>query len=329
MMPIIFASTVFNKSQWPEIMLLAYSLRSWGGDFNSNSVWAFTPVDNWKESFPPPGVRDHLDSLGVCVVPFSLRSTVQKISPVCPDALKDGVLDFPFVPKVLAAAEAELAVAGTDSLLVWMDSDTFFVREPSALNLQPRKLIGGCPVHHRLIGSPWGHPPDEFWQLIYQRCGVSTERLFSVQTVVEAERIWPYFNAGLLTVRPQAGLLQRWRDHLLRLWNDPAFTVFYNRNPLYRIFMHQAVLAGSLLAEVGKNKITNLSSTPSRGTQKLSPYNYPLNLHHKIPADRRAADLNDLVSIRYDSLDFLRDMKGWETMTSAPALQKWLCETMQ
>jgi hypothetical protein len=58
-------------------------------------------------------------------------------------------------------------------------------------------------------------------------------------------------------------------------------------DPLHRIFLHQAVFR-ALIAGVREG----------RGVRMLPPsYSYPYNLQEKVPEERRASRLNDLVSI--------------------------------
>lgn len=78
---------------------------------------------------------------------------------------------LPFATKVSAAAEAERLSRGKADILVWLDHDTVFAREPSELRLPPGALIGARPVHHRLIGPLWDGDPDQYWAAVYRVCG--------------------------------------------------------------------------------------------------------------------------------------------------------------
>ncbi|MEX1248314.1 MAG: hypothetical protein WEA61_07505 [Anaerolineales bacterium] len=63
-------------------------------------------------------------------------------------------------------------------------------------------------MDHRLIGSHYAQPPDAFWRRIYELCGVGEDRFSPMRTSLEEEPIRPYFNAGMLAVPPEGGLLQ-------------------------------------------------------------------------------------------------------------------------
>ena len=69
-----------------------------------------------------------------------------------------------------------------------------------------------------------------------------------MKTHVDGNTIRPYFNAGHLAVRPEKRLLRKWSETFLELYKAPEFQRFY-ADGRYRIFMHQAVLSGVILAE--------------------------------------------------------------------------------
>ena len=133
--------------------------------------------------------------------------------------------EFPFAVKVFAAAAAESLARGQADYLAWMDSDSIVVSEPKALLLSDGKDLGYRPVDHTLIGSPYDAPIDRFWESIYRHCGVPESRgfPFPMVTSVDERRIRPYFNAGLLVVRPERGLLQSWRERFHRLYGEACF----------------------------------------------------------------------------------------------------------
>jgi hypothetical protein len=161
--------------------------------------------------------------------------------------------------------------------------------------LPARTQYGYRPVHHANIGSVWKSPPDDFWTAIYRHCKVAQNRLFPMDTCVRDTTIRPYFNAGCQITRPQNGLFSRWRDCFRRLYRHPDFRPFF-ANPLYRIFMHQAVLAGVVLSRFSLAQLHELPES----------YNYPLHLHTEYPPEFRPKKLNELVTCRYETFDELK-----------------------
>ncbi len=81
---------------------------------------------------------------------------------------------------------------------------------------------------------------------------------------------------------------------------------------LYRFFVHQAVLAGTILTLADYRELREL------------PYlmNYPLHIHAQYPADRRPASTNETRACRYD---VFFEEEGWERgIAIHEPLSSWL-----
>jgi hypothetical protein len=282
---VVFATCAADRDEACEAVLLASSVRTFGGALRSGTLRVLRPA---MSTAVDERLEGRLAAMGAETVSFTLD---------------DDEPDVPYAAKVAAAALAEAQADGEADLLVWMDPDTLVLQEPDMLLLPEGAVVGWRPVHHRLVGSPIDEPPDPFWSLVYERLGVEDEAVFSVTTAVDGRRIRPYFNAGLLVVRPQAGILRRWHDAFARLCDDAALRAFFIEDPLYHTFFHQAVLAACLLAAVPRSEMLELPPLA----------NYPLHLLESIPAERRPWSLNDLVTCRYDSLDVLL-ARGWRAI---------------
>ena len=116
------------------------------------------------------------------------------------------------------------------------------------------------------------------------------ERVFAMKPVVEDLLMRPYFNAGILVTRPESGLLRRWYATFLELYQAPAFQAFYQQNPRYTIFMHQAVLAGVVLSQLERGELLELPDT----------YNYPVHLFASDTTSKRPAGMEALVTFRHE-----------------------------
>jgi len=282
---IVFATTPAAGGDDREAVLLANSLRRNGGRMADCPFWVMV-----AESTP---LRQNT------------AAALAKARAHCiPYVVPEPASGFPFAHKVFAAGAAEeKAQAGGYDLLVWMDPDTLILREPREFILENTRQLGCRPVHLTLMSSLFDQPLDEFWGAIYRECGVIESNVFPIKTVVDHQYIRPNFNAGLMVVRPRLGLLQTWARHFENLYQDPFFKSFYDRNALYRIFIHQCVLAGSILEKLAQDQIRDFSSG----------LNYPLHIHNKMPDDVRADSWNRLVTVRYDSLDFF-EHPNWQGM---------------
>ena len=277
MKDLIFAFMLGNGEAETDALRLARSIRAFGGQFCFNPIWM---LSQRSEDDLPEVTRQGLYSLGVRLITFDMD----------PEAVH-----FPFADYVTAAAIAEGLAQAETSFLAMMATDTLVLQTPSACLLPAGKSLGACPVHLKLLGSGYNDPIDEFWSLIYRHCQVDLEQVFPLQTIVDEQLVRAYFNAGLLVVRPERGLLRAWQADFDHCYHLPEFEPFYTMNVLYDIFMHQAVLAGSILS----------SLKPEEFQQLPFEMNYPLHLHTRVAAARRPASLDQLITCRYEDYDEL------------------------
>jgi hypothetical protein len=224
------------------------------------------------------------------------------------------VASFPFAGKVVASAAAESFYAGVSSQLVWMDAGALVINPLDQLLLTKGIQLGYRPVDHLLIGSPYDQPVDPFWEYIYSACGVRDEDIYPMVTSTDQVQMRPYINAGMLVVRPENKLLQGWRDTFLGIYQDDDLIKRYEKQNLYRIFIHQAVLAGCVISGIQQKETTELPHF----------VNYPLHMHSEYPKQMQPANMNQLISFRYEQY-FTKP--NWKKILPAePPLGEWLLE---
>jgi hypothetical protein len=277
MQPLVFAVLAYPGQTDAEALLLIRSLRTWGGAFSSSPVRVVYPHS--APGFSPP-IADELNRLNAQLLPV-------KIDPAAPR--------FPFAFKVRAAGIVEEAARGQVDLLALLDPDTLIVGNLQPLRLPVGKHVGYRPVHHTLIGSVYSQPLDAYWQLVYRSCDVPSERVSPMNTCTRDHVIRPYFNAGSLVVRPEAGILRRWSETFFRLYQTADFLDFYAQDRRYAIFTHQTILSGVILAALPPDSLCQLPPT----------VNYPLHLHDDLPVEEQVDALDDLVTCRYEELSIL------------------------
>lgn len=281
-----------------ETLLMVRSLRRFGGRQKDTPVMVMTPR-------PAPlstGACHALEALDAEIIPFDVPREA---------------LDFPFGAKVFAAAAAEARAEGRCQTLAWMDSDTLFAGDPTSLALKPGCALACRPVMLKNISSLAGEPVNPFWQALFAACATPLESLPPCATLVDGVPIRPQYNAGLLALRPERGLLRAWRDHFARLYPDPVFAPFYEQHRLYRIFIHQAVLAAVLLARLKPDEICDPGPR----------FNHPVFLDaKKLLNDVSSAA--EVITFRIDSFEFFTEAP-WRAQTFFPAhLQGWLEEQL-
>jgi hypothetical protein len=296
MFEMAFASLAGTAAQARHALLLAQSLRAFGGGIAGSPVMALIPV----AGVLGPELEAGLLACDADIVPFALPSPLDKV---------------PLAERAAGAAQAEMTAQEIARLLVWLDSDSLILREPLGLRIPPEARIGCRPVDLRLIGSSWDEEPDAFWEAIYAACGVKRDNIFPVKTTVEGQAIRAYFNAGCLVVRPEARLLRRWQAAILTLVGRDEFGALSGRE---RLFFHQAVLTGTLLATLTREEIAQMPPAVS----------YPLHLHERISKERRPVSLQDVESCRYESVfdndDWARRVPVDDELRAWLEARRWL-----
>ncbi len=272
MKDLIFTFMLGSGEEVRDALRLARSIRTFGGELSFNPIWM---LSRRSEDELPEETRQELYAVGARLIGYDMD----------PEEAK-----FPFAAYVMAASLAEGLAQGESSFLAVMATDTLIVQPPTRLILPGGKSLGCCPVHLKLLGSGYNLAVDEYWGLVYRACRVQEERIFNVQTVVDEQDVRAYFNSGLLVVRPERGLLRAWKAEFDRLSHLPEFEAFYQQDELYRIFMHQAVLAGCILSSLKQEEIEIYPAE----------VNYPLHLQARLSLERRPRDLSQLITCRYE-----------------------------
>jgi len=292
---LIFAFMQAYRGDERESLMLARSLRRFGGRLAAHPLWMMMPEG--LEQVSRPALRA-LGDLGVRVHRFELPAES---------------LEFTFGGKVHAAAAAEDLASNQADVLVWMDSDTVFAGEPAEVLLAADVSLGYRPVMLKNISSLHGQPVDDFWSFIYEGCGTPALRVFPMTTAVDRVRIRAQFNAGIMSVRPRKQLLRTWRDRFERLHMQPQLAAWYREDALYRIFVHQSILSATLLAVLDRDEMRDLGPR----------LNFPIFVG---PPPGGAPDA---VSFRYDEFEQFKK-PGWEEEVALPEPFKgWLQEQVR
>lgn len=285
-----FAFVLSSTAPPREASILAESIRTFGGAFAGSRILALVPEGNLP--WVPAGVE---------AVTYAMGPAERA---------------FPLADKPLACAAAEAAVEGCAHLLVFLAPDSVVVQEPLELILPAGAGLGCRPVDLALIGPRWDQPVTPYWRAVYQFCETPVERLFPVVSSVDQVRLRAYFNAGMMVVRPERGLLRRWAHNFLRHYRRPDFKAFCREDEAYAICLHQAMLAGTALAMLEPHEIHLLPAW----------VNYPLHLHDQYPAELRPPTVNDLITFRSD--DYSCDPTWLRRLPVREPLRSWLAERL-
>ena len=269
---IIFATYAETDEELRHALYLAESIRDYAGQYRKAPIWVYV-----AETFAPTDalVTKTLEELGV-----EIRTSRT------PEASRR----FYYAGKTLASGLAETAAAKKASLLVWMDEDTIILQEPDALALPDRIGLAYRHVMHNRSGTLYGQPPNEFWSRIYEKLDIDDSLLFPMVTPADQQTINAYFNAGLLVVRPEHGILRAWGESFKVLYEDSALASMCDDDVTNRIFLHQTALVGAVLHTLKKHEMVELSEQ----------YNYPIFFHQQFDATAAFESIEDVVTLRYD-----------------------------
>jgi hypothetical protein len=244
-----------------EVLLLCGTIREFAGRF------ADAPIHVYQPRVSGPLRRETIAQLE--------RLRVERHI----ETLNVEVQNYAIGNKIFAAADAEQRLR--EDTLVFFDSDTVVVNEPSAFALDAQVDVALRPVDQKLSGSTGpADGNDAYWRRLYALCGIDDERF--VHTTLDGERVRAYYNAGLVCVRRSAGLFDAWRDHFRRLVRARHIPGGGMR------FVDQLALAAAVTAH------------PSRAVSVFDVrYNYPLPLRPRLPRDARETPLSTLVHLHY------------------------------
>jgi len=276
--------------------LLVRSLRRFGGSLCDMQVHSFAPR-------PGRGISREtaaeFEALGVVHDERPLNNTH-------PDyALANKV-------RVCATAERELDA----EVLVFADSDQLFFGEPNALRLGADEDAAVQPEPMRWIGagSP-DHAEYSIWQALLERHGIDSP-VFT-RTLIGDERIFGWWNSGLVAVRRRAGIFGRWQEIFDTNWNEEIWPNEWE----YLFFTEQLSFGLALMA--------------SRARVRRLPieYNYNVTIHDRLPPPLQRHALEEITTIHYHKL---LGKASWRDPFARPRSFRpkgerleWLCEEMR
>jgi len=297
---VVFATYAESEEGLRQVLYLAESIRAFAGRFSDSPVWVYVPADL---DVTDEEVVNQLRVLGV-----EIRTS---------DAPDDAKW-FYYAGKVFAAGIAEAAATAKATVLVWMDEDTIVLQEPADFALGEGVGFAYRPVMHNRSGSLYSEPPDSFWSRIYDKLSIDSSSLFPMVTPADRQTIRAYFNAGLLVVRPENGILGKWGESFEVLYGDSVLAGMCREDVEKRIFLHQTALVGAVLHTLERDAMIELSDR----------YNYPMFFEKMFGAESEFDSIEDVVTLRYD-VYFRKPDPNWSEQLKGPAeIISWMKERL-
>ena len=280
---LVFAIAPDEYGTYHEVTLLIRSIRTFCGILANQPIWVCLP-----DHLPPPDRATLLEweNQRVHVFPLSVPTDFREV---------------PFASKVFAAAHAETLAAGKTACMTWLDADTLFLDEPAKLLLSEDYAIGCRPVMLKNVSAVWGQALPEFWRIIFTSTGVDINQLQPVISTVDNIKLYPHFNAGCLSIHPDDGCLQLWREMLIKTIALPSIQHMIASDSRYAIFLHQAVLSAVICVKYPTNQILDFGVS-----YNVSPFLKPRLPEAVLPPAQT------WVSLRYDDYEWLSSGQ-WRT----------------
>jgi len=293
---VIFYSYAENPVQLENVIALVESLHAFGGKFRNATIWLYMPEELMKAD---SNLVHKLNSLNVQSKSFSV-----------PDLAAWYFLSG----KVIAAARAEADAEGLTDILVFLNHDTVILQEPGEFSMTAGKKFGYRPVMHKNVGLLWSEPLDSFWMQIYDVNGIDENTLFPMITPADMDTIRPYFNAGLLVVRPEERILRNWEYYFIQLCEDTLLHSMCEKDFSKRLFLHQTALTAAVLNHLDPDETLLFSDK----------INYPVFFKEMFGAKKEFIDITEAITIRHESYFRNPDPEWNKKLIGPPDKVDWI-----
>jgi hypothetical protein len=262
-----------------QALLLFESIRLFTGSFCDCPIYAVSPRPGHGIS---DAARRRLNELKVTHIDEILNTECQ---------------EYGSANRVAAAAFVEQTCP--HEIIVVLDSDTIFLREPDRLLLPPESDVAVRPVDVK--GMCTTGPADAFdiyWRELCRCCEVDYEQIPWTESFVDRQRIKASYNGGLVIVRGDLRILERWAEFFFASVRErltPYAEAWRLRSGVSWIDSSASKWWGSNQAALS---LAIWSCT--RRVQELPPtYNYPLHQHDLIDSQMVQTVFPHLVHVHY------------------------------
>jgi len=262
-----------------QALLLFESIRQYAGRFRDCPAYALSPRSGHGIS---RSARQQLDKLSVTYIEEILNTKCR---------------EYGSANRVAAAAYIEKM--HPHEILVILDSDTLFLREPERILLPADVDVAVRPVDVKgMCTAGPADPFDGYWRDLCRCCGVDYTQIPWTESLVDHQRIKASYNGGLVIVRGELGILQQWADFFFRSVRQcltPYAKEWRLRSGVSWIDSTASRMWGSNQAALSLAIWSN-----TRRVQELPPiYNYPLHQHGQIDPVTVQAVFPHLVHVHY------------------------------
>lgn len=301
---VAFIACIENNRLASETLLLAKSIRKFGGRLSNSTIYTFNPRGNGRLS------KAHYDELHSLEIRHSdeILNTIHST--------------YPQANKCYAAARTE--ELAKEDVLVFLDSDSVFLNEPLGFLLPEHVVAAATPVWAAGIGSRGpDDPADAVWRTARSICNVSSKGP-RVRTRLTQNDVGFYCNAGLVAARRSTGLFSQWLNCFTQLSSNPiirnmlSFRAPSEPSISIDFFLDQIALTIALLPRTSEIVLLD------------ERYNCPLHNRHLLEEayPDKQFDLDTIVHFHYNrSFHEIGFIESFEPPFSPKSTQyKWLVQ---
>ncbi len=216
-----------------QVLQLIKSLRMHGGQFGQSEIWVYDDIRRGVGQLNPDFVKQ-IEGEGVVMRKAKWRNNV--------------FAHYPLANKIYALADA--CESAPERLITWLDADIICLSEPVELRAMPSGAWASMRSDARtMIANRRNRPLNWYWKLMYQLADVLPHQYDWSTTTDDGDQVYPFFNVGVVQVRPGNDGFIHAREALERLG---PYGYNFIRHELLRYFLEQALLSACLLRPIEK-----------------------------------------------------------------------------
>ncbi len=166
--------------------------------------------------------------------------------------------------------------------LLFLDSDQVVFNDLTAVLAEPLADVRIRPVNKKVAGTDGDDKNLAYWQQLYTLCGVKEHGF--VRTSTDHQKIWTYYNSGLVLAKRTSGVFERWKENFDKVMDK-------NLMPDHGLFF---VEQSTLSATISSMELT-VEELPYS-------YNYSPHGHLNLSGPYRRLTLDEIHTFHYHKL---------------------------
>ncbi len=253
--------------------LMIFSLRNFGGSYSKLPIFSYNPRKGKPLSRSTLKFFEENEVVYIDL-PLNLKYT-----------------DYPYANKPIACNHREQKTSA--DILIYLDSDTFFLNPPNEFAAISEADVLLRPVHIKNVGTDAGFSGvyGEYWKKLYGLLGVKNLR--EITTSMDRKKILEYFNGGMFLTKTQTGLFRAYHDNFEKVMAAglmPGNEKTFVEQTVFAATVSQMELEVKLLSKYYNCPEGRFMKTASKSNAIDDMHNVVLVHHHNIFRNRDASN---------------------------------------